>query len=91
MAVDDLVGGANMFIEQLFRRRVRLRCDGEPATVAFREKLKERIPRQDSQAYPAKSKANRADLSTIARALRGACRIVTPGEAKPDSIDELTH
>ena len=43
------------------------------------------------------SKANKADLETKVlpearlRALRRACGIVAPRQAKPDSIDELEH
>ena len=29
-----LVEGGRRFVEQIFRRRVRLRCDGEPTTLA---------------------------------------------------------
>ena len=32
---DYLVEGGRSFVEQVFRRRVRWRCDGEPATVAL--------------------------------------------------------
>ena len=59
---DYLVEGGKRFIEQFFRRRVRLRCDGEPTTLAYGARLKEilpesvvleRTPRHDSQANPA--------------------------------------
>ena len=59
---DYLVEGGKRFFEQFFRRRVRLRCDGEPTTLACGAKLKEllpesvvleRTPRYDSQAHPA--------------------------------------
>ena len=43
-ANDSLVEGAKPFIEQFFQRRVRLRCDGEPATVALAEKMQELVP-----------------------------------------------
>ena len=38
---DYLVEGVRRFVEQFFRRRVRLRCDGERATVPLARKLKE--------------------------------------------------
>ena len=49
------------FAEQFFRRGVRLRCDGEPTTLAHGARLKEllpesvleRTPRHDSLANPA--------------------------------------
>ena len=59
---DYLIEGGKRFIEQFFRRRVRLRCDGEPTTLAYGARLKElhpdsvvleRTPRHDSQANPA--------------------------------------
>ena len=59
---DNLIEGGRRFFEQFFRRRVRLRCDGEPTTLAYGAKLKEllpesmaleRTPRHDSQANPA--------------------------------------
>ena len=49
------------FVEQFFRRRVRLSCDGEPTTLACGARLKELLlesvvleltPRHDSQANP---------------------------------------
>ena len=57
-----LVEGGKRFVEHFFRRRVRLRCDGEPTTLAYGARLKglfpesvmlERTPRHDSQANPA--------------------------------------
>ena len=57
-----LVESGKRFVEQFFRRRVRLRCDGEPTTLAHGARLKElltesvmleRTPRQDSQTNPA--------------------------------------
>ena len=64
MTVTDylLVEGGKRFVEQFFRRRVRLRCDEEPTTLAYGAKLKEllpesvvleRTPRHDSRANPA--------------------------------------
>ena len=59
---DCLVEGGRRFVEQFFRRRVRLRCDGEPATFAHGARVKEllpesvvleRTPQHDSQANPA--------------------------------------
>ena len=59
---DYLIEGGRRFVEQFFRRRVRLRCDGEPTTLAYGARLKEllpesvvleRTPRHDSQANPA--------------------------------------
>ena len=59
---DYLIEGSRRFVEQFFRRRVRLRCDGEPTTLAYGARLKEllpesvvleRTPRHDSQANPA--------------------------------------
>ena len=59
---DYLVKGGKRFFEQFFRRRVRLRCDGEPTTLAYGARLKEllfesvmleRTLRHDSQANPA--------------------------------------
>ena len=41
---DYLVEGGRMFFEQFFRKRIRMRCDGEPATVALAGKSKERLP-----------------------------------------------
>ena len=32
---DFLIEGATRIIEQLFRRRMRLRCDGEPVTTSL--------------------------------------------------------
>ena len=58
---DNLIEGGRRFVEQFFRRRVRLRCDDEPTTVACGARLKEllpesvvleRTPRHDSQAKP---------------------------------------
>ena len=58
---DYLVEGGRRFVEQLLRRRVRLRCDGEPTTLSCGARLKEllpesvvleRTPRHDSQANP---------------------------------------
>ena len=57
-----LVEGGKRFVEQFFRRRVRLRCDGERTTLAYGARLKEhlsesvvleRTPRHDSQTNPA--------------------------------------
>ena len=39
--VTDYLVEGRRFIEQVFRRRVRLRCDGEPATVALAGTLKD--------------------------------------------------
>ena len=59
---ENLVEGGKRFVEQFFRRRVRLRCDGEPTTLAYGARLKElfpesvmleRTPRHDSQGNPA--------------------------------------
>ena len=59
---DHLIDSARRFDEKFFRRRVRLRCDGEPTTLAFGARLKEllpesvvleRTPRHGSQANPA--------------------------------------
>ena len=36
---DYLIEGGRRFIEQFFRRRVRLRCDGEPTTLAYGARL----------------------------------------------------
>ena len=56
---DYLIEGAERFIEQFFRRRVHLRCGGEPTTLTHGARLKEllpdsvgleRTPRHDSQA-----------------------------------------
>ena len=56
---DYLVEGGRRFVEQFFRRRVRLRCEGELAMVVLAQKLKEllpdlvvliRTPRHDSPA-----------------------------------------
>ena len=41
---DYLVEGGKRFVEQFFRRRVRLRCDGEPTTLAHGARLKESLP-----------------------------------------------
>ena len=38
---DHLIEGGRRFVEQFFRRRVRLRCDREPTTVANGARLKE--------------------------------------------------
>ena len=57
-----MLEGGSRFIEQSFRKRVRLRCDGEPATVALAEQSMEllpglvvlqRTPRHDCPANPA--------------------------------------
>ena len=57
-----LVLGGKRFVDQFFRRRVRLRCDGEPTTLAYGARLKELLPesvilehtpRHDNQANPA--------------------------------------
>ena len=59
---DYLIEGGKRFIEQFFRRRFHLRCDGEPTTLAYGARLKEqlsdpvvleRTPRHDRQANPA--------------------------------------
>ena len=59
---DYMIEGGERFVEQFFRRRVRLRCDGEPTTLVCGARLKEhllgsvvleRTPRHDSQANPA--------------------------------------
>ena len=59
---DYLIEGGRRFIEQFFRRRVRLSCDGEPTALAYGARLKEllpesvvweRTPRHDCQANPA--------------------------------------
>ena len=59
---DYLIEGGRHFVEQFFRRRVRLRCNGEPTTLAHGARLKELLPesvvlertsRHDSQANPA--------------------------------------
>ena len=56
--------GGQRFIEPFFRWRVRLKCDGDAATVALAGKLKELVPhlvlqvktqRHDSPANPAES------------------------------------
>ena len=58
---DYLIEGSRRFVEQFFRRCVRLRCDGEPTTLAYGARLKEllpesvvleRTPRHDSGANP---------------------------------------
>ena len=41
---DYLIEGGRRFVEQIFRRRVRLRCDGEPTTLAYGAGLKELLP-----------------------------------------------
>ena len=41
---DYLIEGGKRLIEQFFRRRVRLRCDGEPTTLAYGARLKELLP-----------------------------------------------
>ena len=62
IVTDYLIEGGRRFVEHFFRRRVRLRCDGEPTTLAYGAWLKElllesvvleRTPRHDSQANPA--------------------------------------
>ena len=47
-----LVEGGRRFVDQFFRRRVRLRCDGELATAASAGTLKELVPeaRQSSES-----------------------------------------
>ena len=58
---DNLVEGGKRFVEQFFRRKVRLRSGGKPATLAHGGKPKERLsesvvlertPRHDCQAIP---------------------------------------
>ena len=58
---DCLIEGGKRFVEQFFQRRVRLRCAGEPATLAYGGKLKEllaesvvleRTLRHDSRRNP---------------------------------------
>ena len=59
---DYLIEGGRRFVEQFSRRRVRLRGDEDPTTLAYGARLKEllteslvleRTPRHDSQANPA--------------------------------------
>ena len=42
---DYLIEGGRRFIEQFFRRRVRLRCDGEPTTLAYGARSRELLSR----------------------------------------------
>ena len=41
---DYLIEGGRRFLQQFCRRRVRLRCDGEPTTSAYGARLKELLP-----------------------------------------------
>ena len=59
IVTDYLIECGRRFVEQFFRRRVRLRCDGEPTTLAYcvgvkellpESVVQERTPRQDRQA-----------------------------------------
>ena len=42
---EHLVEGGKHFVEQFYRRRFRLRCDGEPTTLAYSARLKELLPK----------------------------------------------